>query len=75
MIRIPRKKKKKGYINSYKFPYIPKVNRYLCYFTIEDGIQRFHLTPEQLYNTFGRYTMDDVIWWNWVRKNLGLNQK
>ena len=66
-IRIPRKKKKLGYNHSYVFPYIPKINRYFDYFNIEDGIKRFRMTAEQLCNTFGRYVMDEVIWWNWVR--------
>ena len=72
-IRIPRKKNKKGYIHYYKFPYVPVVNRYFNYQTIEDGIKRFGMTAEQLCNTFGRYVMDEVIWWNWVRwKELGI---
>ena len=34
------------------------------------------MTAEQLYHTFGRYTMDDVVWWYWVRwKNLGIVPK
>ena len=72
-IRIPRKKKKKGYIYYYNFPCVPKVNRYFNYFVIEDGIKNFGRTAEQLCNTFGRYVMDEVIWWNWVRwKELGV---
>ena len=72
-IRIPRKKKKLGYNNSYILPFIPKVNRYFDYFNIEDGIKRFRMTAEELCNTFGRYVMDEVIWWNWVRyKKLGI---
>lgn len=66
-IRIPRKKKKLGYNHSYIFPYIPKVNRYFDYFNIEDGIKRFGMTAEELCNTFGRYVIEEVIWWNWVR--------
>lgn len=72
-IRISRKKKKLGYNHSYIFPYIPKINRYFDYFNIEDGIKRFGMTAEELCNTFGRYVIEEVIWWNWVRyKKLGI---
>ena len=26
------------------------------------------MTAEELYKSFGRYTMDHIIWWHWVRK-------
>ena len=40
---------------------------------IEDGIKRFGMTAEELCNTFGRYVIEEVIWWNWVRyKKLGI---
>ena len=72
-IRVPRKKKKIGRIYSYKFPQIPRINRYLDYLIIEDGIKHFGMTAEELCGTFGRYIMDEVIWWNWVRsKELGI---
>lgn len=32
------------------------------------------MSAEDLCNTFGRYMMDDVIWWAWVQwKELGIN--
>ena len=31
------------------------------------------MTAEELCNTFGRYVIEEVIWWNWVRyKKLGI---
>lgn len=72
-IRIPRKKKKHIMVNMYSFPYVPKIERYKAYFSIEYGIKRFNMTPEKLCDTFGVYIMDHVIWWNWVRyKKLGI---
>ena len=66
-IRIPRKLKKKSYSGYiYYFPCVTKLNKYLSYFRIEYGIKQFNMTPEKLCETFGKYTMDDVIWWNWV---------
>jgi hypothetical protein len=75
-IRIPRKlKKNKYFYNSlnYIFPYVPKLLRYYSYMSIEYGIKTYNMTPEQLYDTFGRYTMDDVVFWYWVnyKYNLG----
>lgn len=73
MIRIPRKKKKYYRYNSQWFPFVSKVQRYYSYFFIEDGIRTYKMGAEELCNTFGRYSMDDVIWWNWVRwKELGI---
>lgn len=70
-IRIPRRKKKWHYRDKSidcKFPYVPKYYKYVCYFCIEDGIKKFNMTAEELYNNFGRYIMDHVIWWHWVRR-------
>ena len=67
MIRIPRKKKKYYKYNPQWFPYVPKTQRYYSYFAIENGIRTYKIGAEELCNTFGRYLMDDVIWWNWVR--------
>ena len=76
MIRIPRKLKKKGIALVYNFPYVPKVNKYCSYRIIEYGISHYNMSAEDLYRTFGRYTMDDVIWWYWVRyKHLNIEPK
>jgi hypothetical protein len=78
-IRIPRKKKKWHYKNkmiNYKFPYVPKYYRYVYYFCIEYGIKEFNMTVEELYKSFGRYTIDHIIWWYWVRrKHLHIEPK
>lgn len=76
-IRIPRNKKKTGYITRLRtcmpYPCFPKLDRYLSYFVIDSGIKRYGMTAEELYKKFGRYTMDDVVWWHWVRyKELGI---
>lgn len=76
-IRIPRKKKKLGYITRMRtympYPCFPKLERYLSYFVIDSGIKKYNITSEELYKKFGRYTMDDVVWWNWVRyKHFGI---
>lgn len=74
-IRIPRKKKKHIRHDNicHCFPNVPKVERYLCYFRVEYGCKRRKMSAEQLCNTFGVYTMDDVIWWAWVRrKHIGI---
>jgi hypothetical protein len=76
-IRIPRKlKKNKYFYNSlnYIFPYVPKLLRYYSYMSIEYGIKTYNMTPEQLYDTFGRYTLDDVVWWYWVRCKHGMEE-
>lgn len=69
-IRIPRKQKKRfsAFGNMQCFPYTPKIQRFWSYFLIENGISRYNLSAEELYYSFGRYTMDDVVWWHWVRK-------
>jgi hypothetical protein len=70
-IRIPRRKKKWHYRDKMfvlTFPYVSKYYRYVCYFNIECGIKEFHMTAEELYKSFGRYTVDDVVWWHWVRR-------
>ena len=73
MIRIPRKKKKAYRYSPKMFPYIPKVERYYAYFSIKDGMKRHNLGAEELCNKYGRYVMDEVIWWAWVRwKELGI---
>ena len=69
-IRIPRKLKKNANIllnKSYCFPEVPKLQKYYSYLDVEDGIKRYNMSAEQLYYSFGRFTMDDIIWWNWVR--------
>lgn len=75
-IRIPRKLKKHHIelLNTpYCFPQVPKIVRYYSYLDIEDGMKRWGMTAEQLYRKFGRYTKDDVVWWNWVRwKEFGI---
>lgn len=74
-IRIPRKLKKYGdkKLKHYNFPNVPRLSRYYSYFVIEDGIKTHNMSAEELCKTFGRYTMDDVIWWHWIRKKkLGI---
>jgi hypothetical protein len=74
-IRIPRKLKKHKYgiDYPYKFPYIPKLDRYLSYLDIKWSMKYYKMTPEQLCETFGRYNIDMVIWYYWVIwKNLGI---
>lgn len=69
-IRIPRKLKKHHIelLNRpYCFPQVPKIFRYYSYLRIEDGMKRWGMTAEQLCHKFCRYTLDDVVWWNWVR--------
>lgn len=73
MIRIPRKKKKCYCYNPQLFPFVPKVERYYDYLSIEYGIRTYKMSAEDLCNTFSRYIMDTVIWWAWVRwKELGI---
>ena len=73
MIRIPRKKKKHCRYNPQWFPFVPKVERYYDYFSIEYGMRTYKMSAEDLCNTFSRYIMDTVIWWAWVRwKKLGI---
>lgn len=73
MIRIPRKKKKHYRFNDQWFPCVSKVRRYYCYLGTERSMKVSRMSAEQLCDTFGRYTMDDVIWWAWVRwKELGI---
>ena len=79
-IRIPRKLKKHDnriFLKKYnQFPNVPKLIRYIHYFNIEKGIKIFDISPEELYYEYGRFTMDDVIWWHWVRwKELGIEPK
>jgi hypothetical protein len=75
-IRIPRKKKKESILQHYNFPCVPKINRYWSYKIIEYGISHYNMSAEDLYRTFGCYTMDDVIWWAWVRrKHLHIEPK
>jgi hypothetical protein len=79
-IRIPRKLKKYCadiLFNSWKnFPNVPKLERYMSYFTIECGMKIHNMSAEDLCRTFGKYTKDDVVWWNWVRwKELGIEPK
>ena len=75
-IRIPRKLKKKGNVLIDNFPCVPKINKYCSYRIIEYGIFHYNMSAEDLCRTFGRYTMDDVIWWHWVRyKNLNIEPK
>ena len=77
-IRIPRKLKKDIYVIRKLGDWRtnrdePKVSKYHRYFKIETGIKKHHLTPEELVDTYGKYMMDDVIWWYWVRKKeLGI---
>lgn len=78
IIRIPRKLKKDIYALRKIGDFLknrdePKILKYLSYFKIEAGIKKYHLTPEELVDTYGKYMMDDVIWWYWVRKKeLGI---
>lgn len=53
-IRIPRKLKKYKYgiDYPYKFPYIPKLDRYLSYLDIKWSMKYYKMTPEQLCETF-----------------------
>lgn len=76
-IRIPRKVKKYYKDTGVRhFPNVPKAERYIRYFNIEDGIKRYDMTAEDLCKTFGKYLIDDVIWWHWVRwKELGIEPK
>lgn len=79
-IRIPRKLKKHADSilkrNWKQFPNVPKVIRYIHWEIIEDGIKSYGLSAEELVKTYGRYIMDSVIWWNWVRwKELGIEPK
>lgn len=75
-IRIPRKLKKKGVVLIYNFPCVPKINKYCSYKIIEYGISHYNMSAEDLCRTFGRYTIDDVIWWHWVRyKYLNIEPK
>lgn len=71
-IKIPRKLKKHAnrifMRNMQQFPNVPKLIRYHCYLNIEWGMKVFGISPEELYQEYGRFTMDDVIWWHWVRK-------
>jgi hypothetical protein len=76
-IRIPRKLKKHNWEildrNSNQFPNVPKLRRYYDYLAIEWGIKLYNMSPEELVHKFARYTMDHVIWWNWVRwKEFGI---
>lgn len=76
-IRIPRKKNKRSYVTRmrtyHSYQYVPKLEKYLSYFVIEYGIKQYGLSAEELYWKYGRYVMDDVIWWHWVRyKKLGI---
>lgn len=72
-IRIPRKKKKLGYItkmhscNYNHFPNVPKLQKYLYYIDVERNLNRCGISAEGLGNKFGYITMDYVIWWSWVR--------
>lgn len=71
-IRIPRRKKKWHYRDKMFVRTFP----YVCYFNIECGIKEFNMTAEELYKSFGRYTVDDVVWWHWVRrKHLHIEPK
>lgn len=78
-IRIPRRKKKWHYRDKMfvlTLPYVSKYYRYACYFNIECGIKQFNMTAEELYKSFGRYTVDDIVWWHWVRrKHLHIEPK
>lgn len=75
-IRVPRKKKKFWYKQkhlNYNFPIVTKLRKYLSYFDIEYGIKTYNKSAEELYWCFGRYSLDDVIWWHYVRmKHFGI---
>ena len=74
-IRIPRKLKKISdkIWSDYQFPNVPKLARYIHYQRVDWGIKHFKMSAEELCETFGKFSMDDVIWWNWVRrKELGI---
>ena len=73
MIRIPRKKKKYWRYHPEWFPYVPKVERYYNYLGMEDAMKLYKMSAEGLADAYGRYVMDNVIWWAWVRwKELGI---
>ena len=79
-IRIPRKKKKYHYISKalrgLNFPNVPKLERYLCHKAITSDTRRYKVSAEELYNRLGFVTMDDIVWWHWVRKkHLGIEPK
>lgn len=73
-VRIPRKKKKiRVFFHPYTFPQVNRLYKFYAYLNIERDMKRYNLTAEGLYLKFSRYTMDDVIWWNWIRyKMLGI---
>ena len=79
-VRIPRKMKKERYIEKHiknvklsgNFS-TPKLERYYYYFDAEQSMKKYDMTPEQLYNSFGFFLMDHMVWWNWVRwKHFGI---
>lgn len=74
---MPRKKKKYHYISKalrgFNFPNVPKLERYLCHKDITSGTRRYKVSAEELYIRFGFVTVDDIVWWHWVRyKELGI---
>lgn len=79
-IRIPRKKKKLSYwlgIERCKYyPYITKAEKYFSYLNVESFSKKRGYVPEDLYRMYGRFVMDDIIWYHWVRKkHFGIEPK
>jgi hypothetical protein len=71
-IRIPRKKKKWNYkyviMERSKFPYISKTEKFYYFLDLEYYIKKYNMQPIELYNRFGRITLDHIVWWNYIRK-------
>ncbi len=67
-IRIPRKLKKWVRTRCVNEQYLEsKLKRFYYYLDIERSIKRYKKTPIELYNSFGYFTLDHIVWWNWVR--------
>jgi len=79
-LKIPRKMRKIRYMekhikskrgNNHKST--PKLDRYYKYFYIQKLIKKYGMTPEQLCQSIYFVSIDDIIWWNWVRwKHFGI---
>ena len=79
-IRIPRKKKKFSYrrklMSQDCYPCCPKLFKYYSFLSVEYGMKAFRMEAEELYWNIGRYSMDDIIWWHYVRfKHFGIKPK
>ncbi len=64
-IRIPRKLRN-CYFN-FDSLQVRKVDKYALYLKVEYAMKYFDMTAEQLVHCFGAYSVDDVIWWNYIR--------